>query len=108
MGLTRCCNTLNNAHHFANRYGKTAESFLGFIDITSTDLWVCHLSTCLVFLSRIRSQCGQSVEAMRHFGEGHEQEKRKYCTQMDCEQSGHECRLTQNIEDQTTEADKTQ
>jgi transposase len=29
----------------ATRYDKTAESFLGFIDITSIRLWLRHLST---------------------------------------------------------------
>ncbi|MFC0279842.1 IS5/IS1182 family transposase, partial [Falsigemmobacter intermedius] len=29
----------------ATRYDKTAQSFLGFIDITSIRLWIRHLST---------------------------------------------------------------
>jgi len=29
----------------ATRYDKTAERFLGFIDITSIRLWLRHLST---------------------------------------------------------------
>ncbi|HCR94518.1 MAG TPA: IS5/IS1182 family transposase, partial [Oceanicaulis sp.] len=29
----------------ATRYDKTAESYLGFSDITSIRLWVRHLST---------------------------------------------------------------
>ncbi|KAF0172905.1 MAG: transposase, partial [Rhodobacteraceae bacterium] len=29
----------------ATRYDKTAESFLGFIDITSIRIWLRHLST---------------------------------------------------------------
>ena len=36
---------LRNARRVATRYDKTAESFLGFIDITSIRLWLRHLST---------------------------------------------------------------
>ncbi|MFN3823419.1 MAG: IS5/IS1182 family transposase, partial [Pseudorhodobacter sp.] len=36
---------LKNARRVATRYHKTAESFLGFIDITSIRLWLRHLST---------------------------------------------------------------
>lgn len=36
---------LKNARRVATRYDKTAESFLGFIDITSIRLWIRHLST---------------------------------------------------------------
>ncbi|MGJ8561649.1 MAG: transposase, partial [Litorimonas sp.] len=43
--VERCFNKLKNARRIATRYDKTAESFLGFIDITSIRLWVRHLST---------------------------------------------------------------
>ena len=38
--VERCFNKLKNARRVATRYDKTAESFLGFIDITSIRLWV--------------------------------------------------------------------
>lgn len=38
-------NTLRNAPRVATRYGKTAERFLGFIDITSIRLWLGRSST---------------------------------------------------------------
>lgn len=41
----RCFNKLKNARRVATRYDKTAESYLGFIDITSIRLWVRYLST---------------------------------------------------------------
>ncbi len=41
----RCCNKLKNARRAATRYDKAAESFLGFIDITSIQLWVRFLPT---------------------------------------------------------------
>lgn len=43
--VERCFNKLKNAHRVATRNDKTAESFLGFIDITSIRLWFRHLST---------------------------------------------------------------
>lgn len=43
--VARCFNKLKNARRVATRYDKTAESFLGFIDITSIPLWPRHLST---------------------------------------------------------------
>lgn len=43
--VERGFNKLKNARRVATRYDKTAESFLGFIDITSTRLWIPHLST---------------------------------------------------------------
>ena len=43
--VERCFNKLKNARRVATRYDKTAESFLGFIDITSIRLWARHLST---------------------------------------------------------------
>ena len=43
--VERCFNKLRNARRVATRYDKTAESFLGFIDIASIRLWIRHLST---------------------------------------------------------------
>ncbi|MCV6591461.1 MAG: transposase, partial [Silicimonas sp.] len=43
--VERCFNKLKNARRVATRYDKTAESFLGFIDITSIRLWLRHLTT---------------------------------------------------------------
>jgi len=43
--VERCFNKLKNARRLATRYDKTAESFLGSIDITSIRLWLRHLST---------------------------------------------------------------
>lgn len=43
--VKRCFNKLKNARRVATRYDKTAESFLGFIDITSIRLWVRLLLT---------------------------------------------------------------
>lgn len=43
--VERCFKKLKNARRVATRYDKTAESFLGFIDITSIRLWLRHLST---------------------------------------------------------------
>ena len=43
--VERCFNKLKNAQRVATRYDKTAERFLGFIDITSIRLWFRHLST---------------------------------------------------------------
>lgn len=43
--VERCFNRLKNARRVATRYDKTAESFLGFIDIASIRLWLRHLST---------------------------------------------------------------
>ncbi len=43
--VERCFNKLKNARRVATRYDKTAESFLGFVDITSIRLWLRHLST---------------------------------------------------------------
>ena len=43
--VERCFNKLKNARRVATRYDKTAESFLGFVDITSIRLWTRHLST---------------------------------------------------------------
>lgn len=43
--VERCFNRLKNARRVATRRGKTAESFLGLIDITSIRLWLRHLLT---------------------------------------------------------------
>ena len=43
--VERCFNTLKNSRCVATRYDKTAESFLGFIDITSIRLWLRHSPT---------------------------------------------------------------
>ncbi len=43
--VERCFDKSRNARRVATRYGKTAESFLGFIDITSIRLWIRSLST---------------------------------------------------------------
>ncbi|MCR8724689.1 IS5 family transposase [Frigidibacter sp. ROC022] len=43
--VERRFNKLKNARRVATRYHKTAESFLGFVDITSIRLWRCHFST---------------------------------------------------------------
>ena len=43
--VERCFNKMKNARRVATRCDKTAERFLGFIDITSIRLWVRHLST---------------------------------------------------------------
>lgn len=43
--VERCFNELKNARRVATRYDKTADSFLGFIDITSIRLRLCLLST---------------------------------------------------------------
>ena len=43
--VERCLTKLKNARRVATRYDKTAEGFLGFIDITSIRLMVRYLST---------------------------------------------------------------
>ena len=43
--VERCFNKLKNARRVATRYDKTAESFLGFIDITPIRLRIRLLST---------------------------------------------------------------
>jgi transposase len=42
--VERCFNKLKNARRVATRYDKTAESSLGFVDITSIRLWLRHLT----------------------------------------------------------------
>ena len=43
--VERCFNEPKNTRRVATRHDKTAESYPGFIDITSTRLWLHHLST---------------------------------------------------------------
>jgi transposase len=43
--VERCFNRLKNARRVATRYDKTAESFLGFINVTCIRLWLRYLST---------------------------------------------------------------
>ena len=43
--VERCFNKLKNNRRLATRYDKTADSFLGFIDIACIRLWLRHLST---------------------------------------------------------------
>lgn len=43
--VERCFNKLKNSRRLATRYDKTADSFLGFIDIACIRLWIRHLST---------------------------------------------------------------
>ena len=43
--VERCFNKLKNSRRLATRYDKTADSFLGFIDIVCIRLWIRHLST---------------------------------------------------------------
>lgn len=43
--VERCFNKLKNSRRLATRYDKTANSFLGFIDIACIRLWLRHLST---------------------------------------------------------------
>jgi transposase len=38
--IERCFNKLKNARRLATRYDKTAESYLGFVQITSVRLWI--------------------------------------------------------------------
>lgn len=43
--VERFFNKLKNARRVATRYDKTAESFPGFIEITSIRVWLRNLST---------------------------------------------------------------
>ena len=44
--VERCFNKLKNSRRLATRYdNKTADSFLGFVDIACIRLWIRHLST---------------------------------------------------------------
>ncbi|MBK4215611.1 transposase, partial [Paracoccus caeni] len=38
-------NKLKNSRRLANRYDKTADSFLGFVDVACIRLWLRHSST---------------------------------------------------------------
>ena len=52
--VERCFNNLKTARRVATRYDKTAESFLGFIDITSIRLWLRLLSARPKYLRILR------------------------------------------------------
>ena len=43
--VERCFNKMKNSRRLATRYDKTANSFLGFIDIACIRLWLRRLST---------------------------------------------------------------
>lgn len=43
--VERCFNNMKNSRRLATRYDKTADSFLGFIDIACIRLSLRHLST---------------------------------------------------------------
>ena len=43
--VERCFNRLKNARRIATRCGKTAVSFLGFLDVVAVRLWFRHLPT---------------------------------------------------------------
>lgn len=43
--VERCFNKLKNTRRLATRYDKTADSFLGFVDLACIRLWLRHLST---------------------------------------------------------------
>jgi transposase len=43
--VERSFHKLKNARRATTRSNKTAESFLGFVDLTSIQLWLRHLST---------------------------------------------------------------
>lgn len=51
--VERCFNKLKNARRVATRYDKTAQSFLGFIDITSIRLWILHSPSGVSFEVKI-------------------------------------------------------
>lgn len=40
--VERCINKLKNARRLATRYDKTADSYLGFVQITAVRLWIKH------------------------------------------------------------------
>jgi len=40
--IERAINRLKNARRVATRYDKTAESFLGFVQLTAARLWLRH------------------------------------------------------------------
>lgn len=43
--VERCFNKLKHTRRLATRYDKTADSFLGFVDLACTRLWLRHVST---------------------------------------------------------------
>ena len=43
--VERCFNKLKNRRRLATRHDKTADSFLGFVDMACITLWLRHLST---------------------------------------------------------------
>lgn len=43
--VERCLNKLKNSRRLATRYDKTADSFLGFVDVACIRLWIRQLST---------------------------------------------------------------
>lgn len=61
--VERCFNKLKNSHRLATRYGKTADSFLEFVDVACIGLWLCHLSTWPNLVGRGRLGCLRSLSA---------------------------------------------
>jgi len=43
--VERCFNKLKNSRRLPTRYDKTADSFLGFVDVACIRRWLRHLST---------------------------------------------------------------
>ena len=43
--VERCLNKLKNSRRLATRYDKTADRFLGFVDVACMRPWLRHLST---------------------------------------------------------------
>jgi transposase len=65
--VERCFNKLKNARRVATRYDKTANSFMGFIDITSIRLWLRHLSTWPKRPRGLSCKCKAEFRAKAHF-----------------------------------------
>ena len=40
--IERCFNKLKNSRRLATRYDKTAESYLGFVNLAAIRLWIRH------------------------------------------------------------------
>ena len=40
--IERCFNKLKNSRRLATRYSKTAESYLGFVNLAAIRLWIRH------------------------------------------------------------------
>lgn len=40
--IERCFNRLKNSRRLATRYDKTAESYLGFVNLSAVRLWIRH------------------------------------------------------------------